>query len=252
MLKASTNIDKSKLKNGFKLYFTYGEETDFEGIKLLVKNKEIFPKYLILTEPTDLYPVISTKGCMEYEISFFGKSAHSSTPNKGKNAILETNKFINELLDFYEEIKKKKDLRFDIPYTTINIGTICGGNAANKVPDICTLKLDIRTIKKDHNIKIENKLNLLLKKYDCNYKISINLDPIINNDEKIINTIESICKNKSTSQNYVTEASFIKNIKPIIIGPGPITAHECNEFIEIDKLNKIVKIYEEIIKKYCY
>lgn len=240
------------MKNGIKIYFTYGEETDFGGIKLLLKNKEKFPKHLILAEPTNLNPVVKTKGCMEIEIEFLGKSTHSSTPYKGKNAILEANKFINELLDFYKKIKVEKDDDFSIPYTTINIGTISGGDTANKVPDSCILKLDIRTIKKEHNLNIQKEIKKILNKYDSNCMINININPTKNEDNEMIETVEKICGNKAISENYVTEASFIKNTNAVILGLGPITAHECNEYIEIKKLNKLVKFYEEIIKKYCY
>lgn len=54
-----------------------------------------------------------------------------------------------------------KNEMFSIPYTTINIGTINGGDAVNKVPDKCIIKFDARTIKEEHNILIENEV----KKY---------------------------------------------------------------------------------------
>lgn len=251
-LKACSSINKSKLKNGIKLYFTFDEEIDFEGIKLLTKNNEEFPKYLILSEPTDLQPVVATKGCMEVKITFYGKSAHSSTPDKGKNAILEAYRFIGEILEFYEELKKQKNYMFSIPYTTINIGTIKGGDSVNKIPDKCVLKLDARTISERHNIKIEEKIKKILENYDSKYEIKININTTINDDNEMITTIENLCKNKRKSENYVTEASFIENSETVILGLGPVTSHQCNEFIEIEKLNKLVEIYKKIIKKYCY
>lgn len=251
-LKACTSINKSKLKKGVKLYFTFDEEVGFKGIKLLTTISEKFPEYLVLAEPTDMQPVVATKGCMEVKIIFYGKSAHSSTPNKGKNAITEAYKFVEEILKFSKDLEKEKNEIFSIPYTTINIGKINGGDAVNKVPDKCIIEFDVRTIKKEHNIKIEEKIKEILKNYNCEYKIKINIDPSINTDNDMITFLEELCKKERKAENYVTEASFIENSKAIILGLGPITAHQCNECVELEKLNELINVYIKIIEKYCY
>ena len=251
-LKSCSNINKQRLKRGIKLYFTFDEEINFSGIKLLMKDEENFPKYLNLSEPTDLQPVFATKGCMEMKVSFFGKSTHSSTPNKGNNAIVEAHKFIGELLELAEELEEDKDESFSVPYTTINIGKIKGGDATNKVPDKCVIKFDARTIKKEHNYLIEKRVNEILKKYNSKLEIDINIQANINNDNQMINRLEKITGKKRKTENYVTEASFIPNSEAVILGLGPITAHQSNEYIEIEKLNRLVKIYRNIIREYCF
>ena len=248
-LKACTSIDKNRIKHGIKLFFTFDEETDFGGIKLLLKNKEPFPKYLILAEPTDMKTIIATKGGMGMKVAFFGKSAHSSMPNEGKNAIIEAHKFINELLELQEKLKKEKNEIFSIPY--INIGTINGGDAVNKVPDKCIVEFDARTISKEHNTIIEEEVKKILEKYDSKLEIELNINSYINNDNKMITDLEKITGNKRKAENYLTEASFIENTEIVILGPGPITAHQCNEHIEIEKLDRLVEIYGDIIEEYC-
>lgn len=251
-MKAINCIDIGKLKRGLKLYFTFDEEINFKGIDLLIRKKEKFPEYLILSEPTDLKPIIATKGCMEMKVTFFGKSAHSSTPNKGESAIIKAYNFISELLDFAKELENDKNNLFSIPYTTINVGKINGGDAINKVADKCVIEFDARTILKEHNEIIKKRLENILKKYDCEFDIGINIEANINEDNEMINVIEEISGNKRIAENYVTEASFIKGSNSVVLGLGPVTAHQCNEHIEISKLNKLEEIYEKIIKYYCY
>ena len=251
VLRACSSIDKKKLKHGLKLFFTFDEEINFGGIKLLCESKEEIPKYLILAEPTDLKPVVATKGCMEMKVTFNGKSSHSSMPENGKNAIIEAHKFINELLELAEKLKVEKNDLFSVPYTTINIGVINGGDAINKVPDKCVLKFDARTINKNHNVIIENEVKKILEKYDCKLEIENNIYANINEDNKMISIIKKIAREDKQAENYVTEASFIKS-ESVVIGPGPITAHQANEYIEIQKLKQLVKIYIKIIQKYCF
>lgn len=251
-LQACHIVKNKKLNYGLKLFFTYDEEIGFSGIKTLLKANIDLPKYLILAEPTDLKPIIATKGCIEMKVTFIGKSSHSSTPYKGKNAILDATHFIQELLEFSVKLQEETNDIFPVPYTTINIGKINGGDAINKVPDRCFVEFDARTIKKEHNAIIENTLKRILNKYDCHLDIKLNIPSNINIDNNMIEDIEHMTQNVRNGENYVTEASFISNSESIILGVGPITSHQSDEYIEITKLDELVKIYENILRKYCF
>ena len=76
------------------LCFTYDEEIGFKGIAELIKNNINLPDTIIFPEPTDLVPAIANKGCIEFSIVFNGKSAHSSTPELGENALYKALDFI--------------------------------------------------------------------------------------------------------------------------------------------------------------
>ena len=51
--------------------------------------------------------------------------------------------------------------------------------------------------------------------------------------------------------NFITEASFMKTKTRIILGTGPVTAHEVNEYITEESYLKLVEQYKAIIKKVC-
>ena len=51
--------------------------------------------------------------------------------------------------------------------------------------------------------------------------------------------------------NFITEASFVNCKNKIILGPGPVTAHEVNEYITNESYEKTVEQYIEIIEKVC-
>jgi len=244
MLKAVSEIDFSKLSYGMKLYFTYDEEIGFAGIQDIVSRNENFPNLMIIGEPTDNEFLIGSKGLIEYEIKFIGKKVHSSNPEKGKNAIMSCINFINELKYFYEEnIKIEKGNMFEIPYTTMNVGTINGGSAINSVPAECTIKIDFRTVKEEHSKKINDMVIELAKKYGANINRYQNINPFLNEMLDISQEVKT--------SNYITEASFMdSNVNKIILGPGPMTGHEVNEYIEIESFRKTVQIYKDIIMKY--
>jgi succinyl-diaminopimelate desuccinylase len=96
--------------------------------------------FAITGEPTDLHIGVQAKGVLAVRVEVTGIAAHGSTPWAGDNAILKTYDVFRriETLPFSRE---SSDL-FDRP--SINISRIVGGDAFNKVPDCCTMDVDIR------------------------------------------------------------------------------------------------------------
>ena len=240
IIAAISQINFENLNKGIKVYFSYDEEIGFSGIKDIMEYEKEFPKKMIIGEPTNNEIIVGSKGLMEYKISFAGIKTHSSTPDRGKNAIMSAISFINELNEFYiNEIRKIKDLNFEIPYTTMNIGKINGGTEINSVPDFCEFLLDFRTINKEIESKIEEKIEVLQKKYVANIKKLNKISAFFN---------KSNLSNKTC--NFITEASFIQS-NCIILGAGPVTAHEINEYISINSLYKLVEQYKDFILEEC-
>ena len=96
--------------------------------------------FAITGEPTDLHIGVQAKGVLAVRVEVTGTAAHGSTPWVGDNAILKAYDMFRriETLRFSRE---SSDL-FDRP--SINIARIVGGDAFNKVPDRCTMDVDIR------------------------------------------------------------------------------------------------------------
>ena len=243
MLEAVSKINFNKLKHGMKLYFTFDEEIGFGGTYELVKNNEIFPEFMVFGEPTDNKPLTGGKGLLEYEIYFKGVKAHSSNPDKGISANLNAVNFIYELNKFYNNrIKNDQEEEYEIPYTTMNVGIIKGGSAKNSIPASCKISIDFRIAKKKHIKLIKETIEGLAKKYVADVNIIESIDPFLNK----IDFIEDI-----NTANFMTEASLINNSKKIILGTGPVTAHEVDEHISKKSYRKLVKQYEDLIYKIC-
>lgn len=243
MLDAVSQIDFNKLKHGIKLYFTYGEELTFGGIYEIVDSHEKFPKVMIFGEPTNNEMLVGSKGMLVYELNFKGIKAHSSNPAKGKSANMNAVKFLTELEKFYDEkIKPFEEPSYEVPYTTMNVGIINGGSALNSVPASCRVGIDFRIADASHTNLIKAEIQRLAKIYYCDIKILDDIEPFISRT----NLVEEI-----KTANFMTEASFVKNSERIILGVGPVTAHEVNEYITEDSYNKLVEQYKELIIKVC-
>jgi succinyl-diaminopimelate desuccinylase len=96
--------------------------------------------FAITGEPTDMHIGVEAKGVLAMRIVVHGRAAHSSTPWLGDNAVLKA-------IDVFRAIEslpftRESSEMFDRP--SINLGRIEGGDALNKVPDRCTMAVDVR------------------------------------------------------------------------------------------------------------
>lgn len=240
IISAISQLDFNKLSKGIKLIFTYDEEIGFSGIKEVTKIVKDYPETIIVGEPTNNEFIVGSKGLLEFKISFKGIKCHSSNPEKGENAILKMIEFINELKSYYDsEIKTIKNKNFEIDYTTMNLGVINGGSAINSVPAEAECLIDFRTTEAYLEKEILDKVDMLAKKYDANVKIINRLEPFYNDS-----------KYGNKTAGFITEAGFLPNEK-IILGPGPITAHEVDEYIKEESFYKLIEAYKNIITEKC-
>ena len=96
--------------------------------------------FAITGEPTDLQIGVEAKGVLALRLMVGGIAAHGATPWLGDNAVLRA-------IDVFRSIESLPFARhsselFDRP--SINLGRILGGDALNKVPDLCAIDVDIR------------------------------------------------------------------------------------------------------------
>ena len=96
--------------------------------------------FAITGEPTNLHVGIQAKGVLACRLIVHGRAAHGSTPWLGDNAVLKA-------IDVFRRIEslpfsRESSELFDRP--SVNLGRIQGGDALNKVPDLCQMVVDIR------------------------------------------------------------------------------------------------------------
>jgi succinyl-diaminopimelate desuccinylase len=115
------------------------EEVDQRSTDALVRGG-YRADFAITGEPTDLHIGVQAKGVLAIRVLVAGTAAHGSTPWLGDNAVLKA-------IDTFRAIEslpfsRQSSELFDRP--SINLGRITGGDALNKVPDECTMDIDIR------------------------------------------------------------------------------------------------------------
>ena len=249
--------NKIKPKYDIVIALTADEEKDKSGALYLLKSKLVKKtKLMLVSEPTNLNLGLGQKGQIWFELKFKGKSAHGSTPDRGKNAILMMMNFIQRILepDFFT-----KNNRF-FPKSTANIGFINAPGPFNVVPDVCSAGFDIRMSPPENIGDVTAKINSILssdyKKGEYELKIIEGLNAsLINPDSKAATKIKSIVDNhvsgrRKIALSYATDGSVLNtflNMPVAIIGPGtPEVIHNKEEYVIIENIIKSVYIYKDI------
>ncbi|MCW1949091.1 MAG: M20/M25/M40 family metallo-hydrolase [Candidatus Shapirobacteria bacterium] len=232
MLIAGINAKNQGLNN-FGLIFTNGEESNFDGIKALIKSKTNIP-YIIIGEPTSCCPINGHFGILNIKVTATGKAAHTSNPQKGVNAI--------DLLT--DSIIKIKTISFH-PETPVSLVKIDGGIADNIVPDTASAVFGLRPSPNDKN-DYQKLFNSAINHQNIKIETLIAVPPINFPIPKELNFL-----GQGQTVKYFTELSFCQN--GLVLGPGDIKyAHGPDEKLPKSELSKAVGIYQKIIQKYCF
>lgn len=112
----------------------------FNGTKHQI-DSGVRADFVLAGEPTNFDIVHKAKGILQIEITAPGKTGHGAYPWRGSNAVWRMHEFLSVL---------KKE--FPVPTgevwaTTLNLSTIKTTNESfNKIPDDCTVRIDIRFV----------------------------------------------------------------------------------------------------------
>jgi acetylornithine deacetylase len=99
----------------------------------------------IVTEPTDLQIGVAHKGFAWAEIEARGRAAHGSRPLDGRDAILRMGRVLHRLEQLDRELQSRP-LHPLMGTGSLHASMIAGGREMSTYPDVCSLKVERRTI----------------------------------------------------------------------------------------------------------
>jgi len=260
LAEAATILAKSEipLRGDLIIAFTYDETHGLEGARLLVEGGYLDGAGAVLVaEPSSLDVFIAEKGALWLKCRAEGKTAHTSMPHLGRNAILEMVHFLYRLehhLDFGD---------VDHPLLgspTFTVGTIRGGVTINVVPDACEVQLDIRLVPGvDHRQVVQQVQDLgegRVRVQVMDWKPPVETDPQAEIVDLSLRAVEEVTGRSLAPKGvaYYTDGAVIANrlgIPMVIIGPADTgMTHQPNEYVEVSRLVEAVKIYVLIASRY--
>jgi acetylornithine deacetylase len=234
------------------------EESSMTGIQRFIETAPPLAR-AVFGEPTSLCPIVQHKGIARWDITVHGKSAHSSQPELGCDAIAGAVQVLDALRRHQEELRNRQvNPRMSGPSITVTM--IQGGRTRNALADQCTLSVDFRVLPgmsspeaRAELIASLSPLGLQLSHSDMQLcSPPLNTDP----DGPFAQAVLEICR-RATGQPhlepagvpYGTDAAWVSHLAPaVVLGPGSIeVAHAVDEFVDLDEVVQCARIYHEIL-----
>jgi acetylornithine deacetylase/succinyl-diaminopimelate desuccinylase-like protein len=246
LLLAAQELAKNNME--FAIMFTTDEEVGMAGAKAVATaHPEIseIPLFIIC-EPTDLAPVTDEKGIVQFRISIYGKSAHSSMPELGKNAIVDLMDRLNGLVESELFGHHRKDP------VTIGINMISGGTGMNVVPESASAVVDVRFPADYTCDEMFGILKQLVRADDGTVEVELihDLPPARSGiSSELLAKVENLVGGRAYSVPYGTEMAVFGKLNPniMVLGPGKETmAHQVDEWVDINDVLKAAELYVKI------
>ena len=268
---ASVPLFKSRtLKEPVHLIVSYDEEVGCTGVRPLIARlgKDLpRPRAIIVGEPTSMAVIDAHKRIDAYRTIVHGREAHSSLPALGVNAISAAASLIGELDRIGAGIAKtENDPRFEPPFSTISVGTIKGGTAANIVPKTCAFHWQVRSLPTSSPAAAPRELTrfageaLLPRMKQVTEEAgveteSLNFVPAFvagSASEAVALALKLTGETKTKAVSYTTEAGLFElaGCPAVICGPGDIAqAHAADEYVSIAQLEACLAFLAGLAKE---
>lgn len=251
---------KKVLPGRIRLLATVGEETGEYGAAQLVKVGYANDLTgLVIGEPSHFDVRVTHKGVIDYYVTSKGICVHSSTPEKGKNALMPLFSFAQKAQALMDSHTQKDPILGTLTHV---ISQVHGGSQINSVPDDAWLSGNIRTTPLYSNRQICNELEQIvndLNKQGARLEIRYSFPEVplpSQANTKLAKLAREVVRKELnrpcayTAGSGATEASeYIRvgKFPVIILGPGAgTTDHEPNEFIELDDYLTGSKLYQTL------
>lgn len=229
MTKAGEALIESDVTD-FGLLFVVGEEAGSHGARA-ANSIPNHSRFLINGEPTESKLALGSKGSLRAILKATGRAAHSAYPERGESAI-------DKLLDVLSDLRSTHWPSDEtLGATTMNVGTIKGGVAANVIPPEAEAELLFRVVTDADSLKrlIENAVGA---RAEIEYEFAC--DPVFT---------EQIDGFETTVVSFTTDIPALTNWgKPLLFGPGSILdAHTPHEKISKQELFAAVETYKQMV-----
>lgn len=262
-LEVASELDPKSLRQPLSLLATADEESTMAGAKSFAAQQHAPGRFVLIGEPTGLRPVRMHKGVLMEAIRVHGRAGHSSNPRLGVSALEGMHRVIACILTWRDELQRhNRNPHFDVPYPTLNLGRIHGGDNPNRICEDCELQIDLRPLPgMDHhglreNLRDRIQSSLRGSPFRVTFKSLFEGVPGLETDHRsrLVEIVEGVTGQPSQAVAFGTEGPFFKRMgmETVVLGPGDIEqAHQPNEFLAANRIQPMMALLRSVVQQLC-
>lgn len=262
-IEASRAFSAKSLKQPIIILGTADEEITLGGARALAAAGRPKARHAVIGEPTGLRPVRIHKGNLAENIRVLGKGGHSSNPTLGLNAVEGMQHVLQSLLRLRDTLARgQQQADFCVPYSTLSPGCIHGGDAHNRIPACCDLRVDLRLLPGVDLSVMRETLRQAASAalVDTEYRLEFeSLYPGCPGFDTpataaIVQACEELTGHAAGAVDFATEGAIFNDmgIETVVLGPGNIEqAHLPDEYLSLDRIEPTVQLLRQLIRRFC-
>lgn len=239
------------------------EEFAFRGVAKLCEGLEAAAA--IVAEPTELRAVVASKGVLRWRIRTRGRSAHSSKPHLGVNAVTQMARLVLAMDRDNQQLAQT--VHPLLGPATVNVGVIRGGVQVNFVPDDCVIEIDRRLLPGERVAGVlDHYAALVAELKSTDPMFDAEMEPPMLVDEALETPVDAVVVRRAAQVlrelgldpvpagvPYGSDASKLsrQGVPAIIFGPGSIDrAHAAVEYVECDQVLLATEFYRQFLLRF--
>jgi acetylornithine deacetylase len=263
VLEAIRTLPLNRLDRPLILLGTADEESNMCGAKALSDLPRRLGRHAVIGEPTGLRPIRMHKGIAMEAIRVTGRSAHSSDPNLGVSALEGMYRVLGEVMAWRNDLQRRnRNPAFEVPYPTLNLGYIHGGDNPNRICGHCELQFDLRQLPGMELDALREQLRERLGRLLAGSELNWELIPLFEGipametpaETTIVKTLESLTGQSAGAVAFATEGPYFNRmgLETVICGPGFIDqAHQPDEYLPLDHVKPGIELIRSLVRKFC-
>ena len=262
-VEAASSFTAGQLKQPLIIVATADEESSMSGAKALVDAQRPQARYAVIGEPTGMRPVRMHKGILMEAIHLRGRSGHSSDPALGNSALEGMHLVLGELLRWRAELQaRNRNPLFAVPYPTLNLGYIHGGDNPNRICADCELHIDLRPIPGMDLQALRETLQARLQGVIRDSGLELSCRPLFDGtpametpaSSEIVRATEALTGHQAGAVAFGTEGPYFTQmgINTVVLGPGDIDqAHQPDEYLAEARITPMLELLRNLIRRFC-
>ena len=262
-VEAASSFTASQLKQPLIIVATADEESSMSGAKALVEARRPQARYAVIGEPTGMRPVRMHKGILMEAIHLRGRSGHSSDPALGNSALEGMHRVLGELLRWRAELQAQNtNPLFAVPYPTLNLGHIHGGDNPNRICADCELHIDLRPIPGMDLQALRATLQARVQAVIRDSGLELSCRPLFEgtpametpSSSEIVRATETLTGHQAGAVAFGTEGPYFTQmgISTVVLGPGDIDqAHQPDEYLAEARIPPMLELLRSLIQRFC-